>query len=589
MDENTKRREEKTKRRALTKALVKQTQKEISAYREKRDAVLSQQIEAEAPEFPMERVGNNIFLTPPYDPHELYAWAIRCDIVKACTDAMVQNVDGFGYKLVYLGDDTTVDEDDPEKERIKNILDQANEYQSFTTIRKRLRTDLEVIGYGGIEVVRYTGGEIFLYPIKAVNLRMTQKLAPEIPVKINIKRDGKIVTLTVNRKFRKFAQVRSDGKIRYFKEFGDPRYLNKTTGEYFDTPIAPEQNSTEIWFFRHDFGVSAYGCPPWVAAILDVMGRYKSKYINMDLMDSQGIPPMLITVSNGSLTDESYEELQIILDAFRGYQNFNRIACLESEFADTSIDGTSGSGNAKIELKNMVAFRQSDLMFKGYLKQTGEDIRHTRRIPDLYLGISESYTHATSKAAQAVAEEQVFIPERKEFDERFHLEFTIPELNVRNWKMVSKGPQIVGASQITQGVNAFKDALTVNSAIDLANTAFGTEMSHFREEWAKYPISLVMEWIKLGKIDMHSKVDQSITDTIPDNTEPPPDMPEDLPDNQQELLKALYNIRCRMDDIFKNDGENYAAEEMLPDIIKNAMRFMADVGEELASYDSTDI
>ena len=107
----------------------------------------------------------------------------------------------------------------------------------------------------------------------------------------------------------------------------------------------------------------------------------------------------------------------------------------------------------------------------------------------------------TAKAAQTVAEEQVFVPERVQMDECIN-NLLLPEFGITKWAFKTKGPRIVGAGDITTAVKTFTDAgaFTVNHMIDRANEAFGLEMSHFDAIWADYPVPYVVELIKSGQI-----------------------------------------------------------------------------------------
>jgi hypothetical protein len=104
----------------------------------------------------------------------------------------------------------------------------------------------------------------------------------------------------------------------------------------------------------------------------------------------------------------------------------------------------------------------------------------------------------------------------------------------------------VGSEEITSGVNSFANtgALTINHAIDLANRAFGLEMSKFNEKWADYPIAFVLKLIESGRLKGVEEVD----------TGPPPaPAPSAVP--RQSVIKALP------EKIFKSDM--FSPEEKL--------------------------
>ena len=439
-------------------------------------------------------------LEPPYGFTRLYTIYEESDVLQSCVEAMQQNVDGFGYKLQFLGDDMKekeAPEAQAEFQRVKDFMDHANENESWMLVRKKMREDLEVLGNSAVELIRNLRGELTLaYHAPFKNLRISAKTGRAITVPCQIPRDGKIVTIRVKKYFRKYCQISSNGKrMRWFKEFGDPRVMDAVTGDYVDKK--PRLVASEMWHHRLFFGGMAYGMPRWIGAILQVMGRRSAQFVNYDLFENQGIPPMAILVSGGVLTDESLEELEEIVRSIRGVSQWNRIMILESNVEGVGLED---KGSAKLELKNLAEYRKEDQMFNKYLTTTERDTRHRFRLPPLYTGQSETFTYATAKAAQTVAEEQVFVPERIEFDEPMSNKIVMGELKVTRWKYISKGPRIVGSQEITKGIEVFSKAgaFTINHAIERANEAFGLDMSKFDLPFAKFPITVVIEMLKQG-------------------------------------------------------------------------------------------
>jgi PBSX family phage portal protein len=440
---------------------------------------------------------------PVYNFQNLWRIFEESDILQSCVDAYQKNVDGFGYQMIFLGDDTK-DKDLPVNKaqltRARNFFDRVNEEQSFTTTRQLVRQDVEVIGNGAFEVIRNLKGEVaVLYHMPFKYLRMSSIASDSVIKKVLLPRDGKLIPVKVRKYYRKFAQLRSDGKrLRWFKEFGDPRSMNAVTGEFGAVGEKVKNPASEIWHHKIPFGGMAYGLPRWIGAMLSVMGRRLAEFVNYDLFENQGIPPMVAMVSGGTLTDESMKTLQDMIRGLRGSQNFNRIWLLEALIESVGLEDR---GNVKLELKNLSDFRKEDMMFGTYLEGTEKVVRHRFRLPPLYVGAAETFTHATAKAAQTVAEEQVFVPERFLFDERVTNQL-LPEIKVDQFIFKTKGPRVVGAADISTAIKTFTDsgAFTVNHAIERANEAFGLEMSKFTEPWADYPVPVIVELIKQGKI-----------------------------------------------------------------------------------------
>ena len=393
---------------------------------------------------------------PPYSFQNLYLIHEESDVLQACVEAMQKNVDGFGYQMVFLGDDMT-EKDNPQSKqqfvRSLNFFDRVNEIESLSTIRQNMRQDLEVLGNGAFEVVRNRLGQVqMMYHIPFKYLRMSMAWGQPVTKIYHIPRDGKIIALPVKRFFRRFAQVRQDGRrLRWFKEFGDPRILDTLTGQYWrkgDPPV--RYPASEVFHFKLPFGGLAYGMPRWVGAILQIMGRRLAEFVNYDLFENQGIPPLAVLVSGGVLTDESVETLKEMLQGMRGITHFNRVVLLEALVEGTGLEDR---GVAKLELKELSSYRKEDQMFTKYLDTTEKGARHRFRLPPLYVGAAETFTHATAKAAQTVAEEQVFVPERVLFDEKMNNQL-LPEFGIDKWALHLRRRDCGGATTMKPALEA---------------------------------------------------------------------------------------------------------------------------------------
>jgi len=204
-------------------------------------------------------------------------------------------------------------------------------------------------------------------------------------------------------------------------------------------------------------------------------------------------------LSGGVLTEESMTDLEDLIKSARGLKNFNRVVILEAVPDSVGLDDKS---NVKLDLKNLTDYRKEDQMFGNYIETSEKIIRRTFRIPPLYTGGAETFTHATALAAQTVAEEQVFIPERTDFDEVVNIKLLQDEFDISDWEFRSIGPRIVGAKDMSSNVSAFtkSGAFTINYAVERANEAFGLEMSKFDQDWANFPVSIVLEMVRQGKV-----------------------------------------------------------------------------------------
>lgn len=443
---------------------------------------------------PFEELYNPMgLIQPPFRFDRLRKIREDSDKLSACISAMQKNIDGFGYRLDFLGDDATERESPMAIQQYNNAIgffDQCNEEATFQEVRHELRDDFETLGNAAIEIVRFPKSRAMAanYYMPLIDVRMTRLDEKPIIVTVPMYRDGRIRNVEVRRRFRRYAQVLGDSYgLKWFKQLGDPRTLDAITGEFTNSP---KEEATELLWLKQGAPGRPYGIPRWIGNVVDIMGRSMAQFVNYDLFDSQGIPQMLVIVENGVLTDESREELRKIFDSFRGVENFNRSGLLE---AIPELQGLDDKSNVKVELKNLMEYRNNDVTFKSYLDYTGGLIREAFRISGVYLGEATDLSYAGAYSAQKLCEEQVFIPERSRFDQIVNTKLLWGELGCTSWQYKTSGPKIVSAEELRLSIKEFAaaGALTVNWAIEILNEMFGLSVSKYDEEWADQPVILL--------------------------------------------------------------------------------------------------
>jgi capsid portal protein len=204
-------------------------------------------------------------------------------------------------------------------------------------------------------------------------------------------------------------------------------------------------------------------------------------------------------ITGGTLTDESWTDLKSILQDARGIANYHEPLILEAS-AD-NLDLNASGGSTKLEVLDWTKFREKDIMFEKYGESTKGNVRNVYRFPPVYIGDLGSYSFASLYASRESGEEQIFVPERRSFDEIINNQI-MPALGIMNWTYRSRGPQIRGSEETRKAIDVFSraGALTVNHAIRMANEAFGLQMSTFEEAWANYPIPIIMKMVEQGSL-----------------------------------------------------------------------------------------
>jgi PBSX family phage portal protein len=388
---------------------------------------------------------------PPYDPFVLSRLVEQSSELGQCIDAMVSNIEGFGYLIVPRvrvdAEGLAVDrvkEIKAEKSRIFNLLQRIGQGEAFTSLRRRTRRELESAGNGYWEVIRNLRGEIIgLNLIPSYQMRLGLQNDTLVRVKIAylvVDEEGrygieKVLTL---KRFRQYVQgvmsvVTSSGATsrscsqRWFKEYGDPRVIDNRNGavvgmpdkeavtnfEGSGSPMPEEYRASEILHTRIYSSRSPYGVPRWIGNIVAVLGVRRAEEVNYTTLANNNIPSMVVTVSNGQLTPDTIERIeQFVSTQVRGQANYSSFLLLEGE---SSLEGED-AGQVKIDIKPLTREQHTDALFVTYIKSEKDGIRRSFRLPELFVGVAGSINRATAEAARCLTDEQVFAPERDESD-----------------------------------------------------------------------------------------------------------------------------------------------------------------------------
>ena len=482
-----------------------------------RKGLESQQLSEEGT-FSTDWMNKQSILKPPYDPVKLYSIVENSSILPQCIDAMALNTDGFGIEFFYTGDikDEKSSAVIAERKMLEDFFSKVNEKESFTTVRKAMRSDLETTGNGYLEIIRTQGGDIgLIYHADSRYIRLQKKQKDAVPIKVKMKRGGKEAIFTVNKRFRKYVMITSTARndYRWFKEYGDPRKMDAKTGLYEkETGYKPGDDATELLHFK--IGTDTYGVPRWSGNVMNAMGLHSADYVNFDLFENQVVPPLAIMVSGGKLTTESVEDVKSILLGKRGIENFNKVLVLEAQ-----SEGDIGQNTSiKIEIQEISTARKEDSMFTTYVDRGEHRVRGSFRLPPLYLGRADTYSKSTADSSKMVAEEQVFVPERELFDENMNLTI-MEELGVKHHEFKSKGPRLITGEQIIEGFKEFGKlgVFTINEGIRVANRTLGLDITTYDNKWADYPVAIVLELVRLGMlsdIEEISEVSNSISGVL---------------------------------------------------------------------------
>jgi PBSX family phage portal protein len=408
---------------------------------------------------------------PPFDPLVLAQLVEYSSELGPCIEAMEVNCDAYGYTLRQLVG--TLGEEIPEelkkeirKERVRlrNFF-RASYDDGFTALRRLMRKDLEGTGNAYWEVARNAADKIdAFYHLPSYQMRLgiqdtdLTEYEQVIPIESE---DAEGVWTNQKRKaarrFRRYVQWRPGAaRPAWFKEFGDPRDLDRETGEYAKpgTRLPFEKRASEIMHWRLYSSRTPYGLPRFIGNLLSIYGSRGAEEINFITFRNNNVPSMFVLVSDGILTDASVERLRKLIETqVKGSDNYSKVVILEAEGIDEPDDIRGGRAHPKIEIKPLSDQQIRDAMFIEYDKANQEKIRRSFRLPPIFTGRSEDYNRATADASTKLAERQVFGPERAAFDAVINLRL-LPHLNVRYHEFRSNGPPVAATDDLVNVMGA---------------------------------------------------------------------------------------------------------------------------------------
>lgn len=360
-------------------------------------------------------------IEPPVTPKRLMGLVQQNNTLQPCIDAMVRNVHGTGYaielKEAVAGQDQT---NDPTVKKTRGWFDEVWPRVSFQQLRKQMGMHKEQCGNAYWEILRNLKGELMMLRDLDPRLMRLVALSPVTEQKVTIKRGGEDITLNVMMRYRRFVQVLGTKRV-FYKEYGCPMLINKKTGALLDDNAAnriqlfrDQAMGSEVLHFRGMEDVDTpYGVPKWYPQMPSVLGSRKAEEFNLEYFNAGGVPPIMIFVQGGTLGGKMKEALEEFLSSKPGAKQGAPV--FEVQSTGGTIDNP-GQG-ARVTVEKFDQARQKDSMFENFDEKCEGRIRRAWRLPPIFVGKSDDYNLATAQASYAVAEAQVFKPERDEFDD----------------------------------------------------------------------------------------------------------------------------------------------------------------------------
>ncbi len=477
-------------------------------------------------------------MEPPFNFASLMRLPRENNMLRQCIDAMVTNVEGHGWRLEYVGPEGQEESAAAKNESLtlQNLLDFPNDDHGLQELRERIRRDLETMGNAFYEIGRDREGRVVLVAhVPAHTVRLTVKDEDEVDVTVTLPREGTARDQKIKKRFRRYVQLAGTRRV-YFKEFGDPRLIDPTNGRP-NEELGLEQSATEMIHLRLYAPGTPYGLPRWVNQMPSILGSRQAELTNLDFFKENAIPAMALLVSGGMVTQSTMDEIEEHFMAARGRESFNRIMVIEAHGDEDSATNDGAIPAPRMDLKPLQNDRLKDSLFQIYDKNNMAKIRSSFRLPPMFVGLAEDYTHATAKSSFAVAESQVFGPERARGDDLWNLK-VLGSYKPQFWSFRSLPPRISDPTDVINAIEAFDNigAMTPNVAIGLANDFFDLNMPKVEAVWGNFPFAVVRDLVS----------NQVVPEGLEDLVGSMP-MPGNMgvPETEDEVVANMFKIVVR--------------------------------------------
>ena len=251
-----------------------------------------------------EEVSSYEWITPAHSLKNLEQMVEHSSILPQCINAYKSNIAGFGIGVRYKNDVTDTKKLEDEFNRMSEIIELLTVECDTKEIFEKIIGARETYGIAYLEVIRNLMGDVVQIEFIENTPSMEKSIESDKAFEVEYNFNGKIHKR--KKKFRRYRQT-VNGKTVYFKEFGDKRIMDKTTGEYVNK-LEESERANEILEFK--IGEKPYGQVRWIGQTLSIDGSRKAENLNNNYFENGRHTPMAVIVSNGTLTDESFDKLK---------------------------------------------------------------------------------------------------------------------------------------------------------------------------------------------------------------------------------------------------------------------------------------
>lgn len=468
------------------------------------------------------------WISHPVDMRGLKELVDDSTILPQCIRAYKNNIAGFGLSVHYTSDyKEETAEMKAEWTRLEEVINLLNMDIMTKEVFENVIRDRETYGIAYCEVIRDFKGDVVQleFIVDTPSIDMTYPLEPYMDIDYFYM--GK--TVTRKKKFRKFRQSIA-GKTVYFKEFGDPRIMDKRNGTYLEEGeelVEYDNQANEIIEFR--IGSMPYGEVRWIGQVLTVDGNRRAEVLNNNYFREGRHTPLMIVVKGGTLSDKSFDKLKSYMAEIKGENGQHAFVVLETESSENTT-ALQGEKQTDIEIKDLASILQKDELFQEYQENGRKKTQSAFLLPDLYVGYTTDFNRATAQTAMEVTEKQVFQPERASLAWMVNNRL----LNGYQFQYVEvkfNDPDITNPDDIQKILNITERAggLTPNLAKEVTYSTLGKRgCEDYAGDWGDVPLQYMKAASERQKLDQYADPAKNVS-------------VEEIKQMDKQIQKALDN------------------------------------------------
>lgn len=381
---------------------------------------------------------------------------------------------------------------------------------SFIKLRRKVRADIETHGWGCIEMIRDNLGILKrLAYVPGYTVRPMEQL-PEV---VSVKEDDSVTPLSVNRTiivkrfFRIYIQ-RVGTSVVYFKSPQDPRIISRNTARIYDSIEAlrapkdakipgegegAEQAGELIYLSLHS---ASSACPPprWTGNLLAALSTREADEANYFYLRDNAIPAGIIFVHGGTIAKDAKQRIEARMKAeMRGSENTGKLLIIEANPGQLSPTGDRAT-MPSITYQSLRDSQSNDATFTNLDARAADRIGASFRLSPMLRGYTpNTLNRATAYAAVDFAEQQVFQPERDDFDWMVNA-IILPAINIKHLRFRSNSPPTRSADDVCAVINAAgpQGGLAPNDVRDMLSDVMNRKFTPVTEPWGEQPIALTL-------------------------------------------------------------------------------------------------